>query len=105
MANSDKNILITPNTGSSTLNPTIAFTGSDNVPITLRVLDTATISFEGSAGQLFSIINSLTGTIFSVNDISGMPSIEVLDTGIINLNGTVLVNGKDNEIMAIMGAY
>lgn len=83
MANSDKNILITPNTGSSTANPTIRFTGSDNVPITLRVLDSATVAFEGSAGQLFSVTNSLSGTIFSVNDVSGIPSIEVLDTGLI----------------------
>ena len=94
MANSDKNILITPNTGSSTANPTIRFTGSDNIPITLRVLDSATVAFEGSAGQLFSITNSLTGTIFSVNDVSGIPSIEVLDTGLVKLaqyNGNVAV--------------
>jgi hypothetical protein len=43
------------------------------------------LSFEGSAGQLFSITNSMSGTIFSVNDVSGVPSIEVLDTGIIRL--------------------
>ena len=41
----------------------------------------STLSFEGSAGQLFAISNNLTGTIFSVNDISGIPSIEVEDDG------------------------
>lgn len=86
MANSDKNILITPNTGSTTLNPTIVFTGANNTPLTLRTFDTGTLSFEGTAGQLFSISDGLTGSIFSVNDISGIPSVEVLDTGLIKLN-------------------
>jgi cytoskeletal protein CcmA (bactofilin family) len=86
MANSDKNILITPNTGSATLNPTIRFTGANNTPLTLRTLDTGTVSFEGTAGQLFSISDGLSGTIFSVNDISGIPSIEVLDTGLTKIN-------------------
>lgn len=92
MANSDKNILITPNTGSTTLNPTIKFTGANNTPITLRTLDNGTVSFEGTAGQLFSISDGLTGTIFSVNDISGIPSIEVLDTGLIKFTGSTTFN-------------
>lgn len=85
MANSDKNILITPNTGSSSANPIIRFTGANNTPLSLRVLDSGTLSFEGTAGQLFSISDGLTGTIYSVNDISGMPSIELLDTGLLKL--------------------
>lgn len=90
MANSDKNILITPHVGGIT-QPNIVFTGQGNDPITLRVLDGATgtgltaggaLSFEGSAGQLFSIVNRLgTGSIFSVNDISGIPSIDVDASG------------------------
>jgi hypothetical protein len=101
MANSDKNILITPNTGATTANPTIRFTGSDNVPITLRVLDTATVGLEGSVGQLFSVTNSLTGTIFSVNDVSGIPSIEVFDTGLVRINqynGSTIVGNLVNNI-------
>lgn len=86
MANSDKNILITPNIGSSTLNPNIKFTGSDNLPITLRVLDTSGISFEGASGQLFSITDGFTGTIFSVTDISGIPSVEVSDAGFVKIS-------------------
>jgi hypothetical protein len=85
MANSDKNILITPSVGLST-NPTIKFNGANNTPTTLRVLDDGTVSFEGTAGQLFSISDGLSGSIFSVNDISGIPSIEVLDTGLVKLN-------------------
>lgn len=49
--------------------------------IILTVLDDGSISFSGSSGQLFSIVDSLTGSIFSVNDISGIPSIEVFDDG------------------------
>jgi hypothetical protein len=39
----------------------------------------------GTAGQLFSVSDSFTGTIFSANDVSGIPSIEVLDTGLVKL--------------------
>ena len=45
-----------------------------------------TLSFEASAGQLFSITNNLTtGSIFSVNDVSGIPSIDVDADGTIQL--------------------
>jgi hypothetical protein len=86
MANSDKNILITPNVNAANGTfPTIRFTGQGNTPITLSVLDDNSLSFTGSAGQLFSITNSLTGTIFSVNDVSGIPSIDVADTGLVRI--------------------
>ena len=45
-----------------------------------------TLSFEGSAGQLFSITNNLTsGSIFSVNDVSGIPSIDVDADGTVQI--------------------
>ena len=106
MANSDKNILITPNIGSSTGDPTITFSGANTSVgaqnIFARVYPTSngTLSFEGSAGQLFSITNNLTGTLFSVNDISGMPSIEVLDTGTVKIaqySGNVLMGGTTTD--------
>jgi hypothetical protein len=87
MAYTDKNIVITPNLGSSTDDPKIVFSGANSSVagqnITLRAYPTnnGTLSFEGSAGQLFSVTNSMTGTIFSVNDVSGIPSISVADTG------------------------
>jgi cytoskeletal protein CcmA (bactofilin family) len=41
---------------------------------------------QGSAGQLFSVTNNLTsGSIFSVNDVSGIPSIDVDADGTIQL--------------------
>jgi len=90
MALSDKNIIITPNTGQSS-DPVITFSGANaNISaqtISLKTYPTnsGTLSFEGSAGQLFSVTNSLSGTIFSVNDVSGIPSITVADTGQIKL--------------------
>lgn len=108
MANTDKNILITPNRGSSTDDPNIVFSGADATTapqnISLRVYPTnnGTLSFEGSAGQLFSITNNLSGTIFSVNDVSGIPSIEVEDDGTVKLAefaGNVLFgSGVDNGV-------
>lgn len=101
MANSDKNIIITPNIGSTTDYSKIVFSGADASTaaqnITLRVYPTSggTLSFEGSSGQLLSIANTMTGTIFSANDISGIPSIEVLDSGLVKLaqyNGSVAIN-------------
>ena len=90
MALSDKNIIITPGIGSSSSDPRIDFRGADAtsgpniISAVAYPLNSGTLSFEGTAGQLFSITNNLTsGSIFSVNDVSGIPSIDV------NANGTV----------------
>ena len=86
MAQTDKNIVITPNTG-QTADPKVVYSGANATvgaqTITLYVYpdNNGTLSWEGSAGQLFSVTNSLTGTIFSVNDVSGIPSLTVQDTG------------------------
>jgi hypothetical protein len=89
MALSDKNIIISPSIG-STSDPRIDFRGADStsgpniISAVAYPLNSGTLSFEGTAGQLFSITNNLTsGSIFSVNDVSGIPSIDV------NANGTV----------------
>lgn len=101
MANSDKNIVITPNRSQSGL-PSIALTGQGNVPISLKVLDDAfgTLSFQNSTGtQLFSINNNTTtGSLFSVNDISGLPAIDVNADGTVDLapyGGAVRVHGHN----------
>ena len=108
MALSDKNLVITPNIGSSSDDPKIVFSGADastsaqNITLKTYPTNSGTLSFEGSAGQLFSITNSLSGTIFSVNDVSGIPSIEVLDTGLIKLaqySGNILLGtATDNGV-------
>lgn len=76
--------------------PRLIFRASGSVTpdISLNILTTAsgstsgvqTLSFEGSAGQLFSISDVLgSGTIFSVNDISGLPLIEADTSGFVRL--------------------
>ena len=106
MANSDKNIIITPNIGSTTDDPKIVFSSADattaaqNITMVAYPTNAGTLSFEGSAGQLFSITNNLTGTIFSVNDISGIPSIEVDDDGTVRLaqfSGNVLIGTNTDD--------
>jgi hypothetical protein len=78
----------------STTTGTLTVAGGVGVSKTLMVGDRITIGttstsnkFEvaGTSGQLFSVADSMTGTIFSANDVSGIPSIEVLDTGLIKL--------------------
>jgi len=92
MALTDKDILITPNDGAAAgSDPKIAYVGADGSSSDTITLETqfdgsnTTLSFEGSAGQLFSITNDLSDTIFTVGDISGVPSIEVDDDGEIRL--------------------
>jgi hypothetical protein len=75
MADSDKNIRITTSKNKTTP-PKIVFTGSSagSSVITLEVLDDNTLSFTSNEGQIFSLDSNLsTGTIWSVNDISGYP--------------------------------
>jgi len=62
--------------------------------IKLRMLDSDTLTFSGESGQLFSISDDLTGTIFSINDITGIPLIEADADATIRLaeiDGTVLI--------------
>jgi hypothetical protein len=102
MANSDKNIVITPNIGQTT-DPTIVFSGANstlaaqNITLTTLPDSNGTLSFSGTAGQLLSITNSLTGTIFSVNDVSGIPIIEVFANSTIRMTqygGNVEIYGN-----------
>ena len=73
-------------TGTSDFNVGIGLT---NPQSKLEVnVGTAVSAFDiqGSAGQLFSVTNNLTsGSIFSVNDVSGIPSIDVDADGTIQL--------------------
>lgn len=75
MANLDKNIRITTSKNKATF-PNIVFTGSaaGSSVVTLEVLDDNTLSFTSNEGQVFSLDSNLTvGTIWSVNDVSGVP--------------------------------
>ena len=100
MANSDKNIVITPNNNQSGV-PNIVFTGAGNSSITLRVPDGSigSLTFEsGTNTRLFSLDSSFSGTIFSVTDSYGNPAIETSDDGKLNLNETTVINGKGLQL-------
>jgi len=91
-----KNGVTTPNT---------EFKESDaGTAITATMIDSSkTLSFEGNAGQLFSIIDSSGGTLFSVTDTSGIPSLEIDDQGIVKIaefNGKLIVGG-DSEAKGV----
>jgi hypothetical protein len=67
---------------------TLTFTGTGVAAsgINLNILTDSTLSFESTAGQLFSISDGLaSGTIFSVNDISGMSSLEIDASGLVKI--------------------
>lgn len=107
MAQTDKNIVITPNIG-QTADPKVVYSGANASvgaqTITLNVYpdSNGTLSWEGSAGQLLSVTNSLTGTLFAVNDVSGIPSITVQDTGQVTLapyvGNLVIGNTTDSNV-------
>ena len=83
-----QDILITPGSGE----PQILFRGSGttDTAVELNVLSSyqsgtgsgTALLFEGTEGQLFGITDNLSsGTIFSVADITGLPTIEVNSDG------------------------
>ena len=83
MALIDKDIVITPNKGSSAADPNIVFTSDANssITVTLTSSNGGTLSFAGSIGALLNLVNTSVGTLFGVNDGSGIPSLEVVDDG------------------------
>jgi hypothetical protein len=90
-------------TGTKTIRSSLLYQSpNQSNTISSNMLDGGTLAFEGTTGQLFSITDSMTGTIFSVNDVSGIPSIEVLANGLIKFaeyNGNVIIGSSvDNGI-------
>ena len=107
-----QDILITPGSGE----PQILFRGSGttDTAVELNVLSSyqsgtgsgTALLFEGTEGQLFGVTDNLSsGTIFSVADITGLPTIEVNSDGQVILceygSGTIIYNdfiGNDSLI-------
>jgi hypothetical protein len=52
------------------------------------------LDVQGSAGQLFSVTDSLTGDLFAVSDISGIPILNVNSSGAVDIDGTLAVDGN-----------
>ena len=60
-------------TGSLGVTGSTEFTGS----VLIRNSGSTALDIQGSQGQLFSVVDSLSGSLMSVNDVSGLPILEV----------------------------
>jgi len=107
MANTDKNIVITPNNGSAS-DPNIVFsganatTGAQNITLTVTPNNSGTVAFSGSAGQLLAINNDIANTLSTSGTISATGNITA-NNFVGNLVGNVtgnfsgsLANGNSN---------
>ncbi len=72
MANTDKNIIITPANGSNAQNPNIVFSGANNTSGPANIMATitpdanGTLTFSGTqSGNLFRIANDLSNTLYT----------------------------------------
>jgi hypothetical protein len=59
------------------------------------------VDIQGSQGQLFSVTDDLSGSIFAVSDISGVPILDINSSGDSNFSGDVLV--EDNLYLTDAG--
>ena len=80
-------------TGSTSIGTTQ--TGS---ALTVYKSGSSVVDIQGSQGQLFSVIDSLTGSLMSVNDISGLPILEVFS------NDTVVMGTYGNAGLTVSGS-
>ena len=95
MANSDKDILITPNTGQSN-DPKIEFKGAtagSASTITMyaspRADGAGVVEFKANDGDtIASFAEQQTGSLFSVTDDLGSTKFEVNETGVVNTSGS-----------------
>jgi len=58
------------------------------------------LDIQGTQGQLFSVTDSLTGSLFSVSDVSGVPILNVNSSGLTTIDGNLTV---DNIKMPTVG--
>jgi hypothetical protein len=113
MADIDKNIRITTNKNKpDPAKPQIVFTGSaaGSSVITLEVLNDNTLSFTSNEGQIFSLDSNLTvGTIWSVNDVSGVPMLRSsagTTVGIAEYSGVVGIGETDpKHKLSVKGGF
>ena len=79
------------NVGIGTTTPTskLHISGTNDV-VSIEGSGSTILDIQGSQGQLFSVVDSLSGSLMSVNDISGLPILEVFsdDTVVMGEYGT-----------------
>lgn len=95
------------NVGINTISPSERLHVSGNLKIdgivtgSLTVEGSGSTVFEvnGSEGQLFSITDSLSGSLFAVSDVSGLPILEVFS------DDRVVAGAFNNEALVISGSH
>ena len=85
-------------TGSLSVSGSLSIT--DKITGSLTVESSGSTIFEviGSEGQLFSITDSLSGSLFAVSDVSGLPILEVFS------DDTVKIGTFNNEAITVSGS-
>ena len=74
------------------------------------------VDVQGSQGQLFSVTDDLSGSIFAVSDISGVPILDVNSSGLVTIDGPFTQTGGgatilsgtldvDGEVISIIELY
>jgi hypothetical protein len=79
-------------TGGITVDTNTFFVDATNNRVAINTTSpVATFDVRGTAGQLFSVTDSLTGVIFSVNDISGIPVVQATagTTNYVDITGEI----------------
>ncbi len=71
--------------------PTLTFVGASGSGISLQVLQDGSLSYQGTAGALFGVVDSLSGSLMSVAGVDGLPVFEVFTDRIV---GSPFFNGN-----------
>jgi hypothetical protein len=84
-----------PYTGSAAITGSLTVTGSTN----LRGSGSNIFTVNGTSGRLFEVNDNLSGSLFSVNDISGIPVLEAFS------DGRVRIGEFGREAIKISGSF
>ncbi|MDA9272137.1 hypothetical protein N9Q05_01975, partial [bacterium] len=59
------------------------------------------VDIQGSQGQLFSVTDDLSGSIFAVSDISGVPILDVNSSGLSTFSDNVVIGSVDSVVTGL----
>lgn len=110
MANTDKNIVITPAVGSSSIDPNIVFSGADSgtaaqdITLTVTPSSNGTLTASGSGGTLFSVNNDGAGSFLSSIAVDSNQVVRIAETSGRLLVGTSTANDNGTSAVQITGS-